>query len=458
MTNNDIAIVPLRSLFYRLNQYMTENTLETSSKEFLHKWYFDLYETMYANGIKIGSNYFLSIFQQFTKNKNTYLYNELQKLSDKEYVECHNYFMDTQVNIRYLDYLLDSDFSFEVIKDEITGLQFDMDPSNKYSVPMKKEERRIHIETIQRLEVLLQKDAQAKDGLSDLHLYLDGSDLDNIAAYIQSYVLSKEQLKICSNDVDLSSIKQMIIGNTRRFKKVFTGKPLKPTIGIQFTKEESFTRDLFINALKKAFIVELYFNCYANEKSRSKLKTRAFSKKEKYADIKDFASDYYALTKGKKASLSYIPLLVFGLDVGLNMNAIYMICNKYYSFNCKSELNRIEFNKNVELFSKKASSRYQLDSYIDNFSKDNFEEMKYALYSSDDSNTNVYKEFHDFLIYYIVSNKMDLVDNNIFLDGKVISIEDNNIDNIMSNFDETEYKTVSAIVLTKEDIERIQKL
>jgi len=28
---------------------------------------------------------------------------------------------------------------------------------------------------------------------------------------------------------------------------------------------------------------------------------------------------------------------------------------------------------------------------------------------------NVFKEFHDFIIYYIVSNKMDLGNNNLFL-------------------------------------------
>ena len=109
--------------------------------------------------------------------------------------------------------------------------------------------------------------------------------------------------------------------------------------------------------------------------------------------------------------------MVFGLDVGFSYNTIYILCNQYYSYDCSSELNRIEFEKNIELFSRKVSSRQHLDSYIDGFGKEDFEETQYIPIESNENmnGNNVFKEFHDFIIYYIVSNKMDLGNNNLFL-------------------------------------------
>jgi len=86
--------------------------------------------------------------------------------------------------------------------------------------------------------------------------------------------------------------------------------------------------------------------------------------------------------------------------------------------------------------------------------------IKYTLEaSSKDVKVNdVFKEFHDFIIYYIISNKMDLAINNVFLDDKAIQINDDSINEIVLYFQVQELETAIDIVLTEEEAERIKKL
>lgn len=434
-SENNASQEHIRSLFYKVGSYRNASTEATTSKNFLHTWYFDLYETMYANGIKIGSNYFLSIFLQYVKNEYTILHQELQKFSTYEYLESLNFFMDTQVSIRYLDYLLDHNFSTLAIREEIDGLKHDMDPNNKFSISREKEERTIHLETIKILESFLDDDDGEKKQYLPINLYITDLDLEEIKNDIQLLTLDDEQKELCLGEADIKRVKEKIVKNIDRFNEAFQIKQSQRSSSILLTKDKSFISKLFIEAIKKGFTVEFYFTCFANEGSRSKLKTRAFSDKPKHARIKEFARVYYELTKGKKSSLSYIPLMIFGLEAGLNLNTIYKLTNQFYSKDSKNELNRNEFNNNLQLFSKVASARQRLDTHIDALNENGFEENQYILTSSDEVYLDsIYSEFHSFIVFYIISNKMDIDDNNIFLDDKVISIDGHRLEEIMNTF------------------------
>lgn len=438
---NDVLLEQIRPLFYKVgNYYRNTSTEKITSKYFLHRWYFDLYETMYANGIIIGSNYFLSIFLQYVKNENTFLYKELQKISKHEYVESMNCFINTQVSVRYLDYLLDHNFNRSAIRDEIDGLKHDMDSNNKFSIPFEKEERTIHLETIKLLESFLDDDDRDKKLYLPMNMYINALDLQEVKEHIQLLILDDEQKALCSGETDIKRAKEKIIENINCFNDAFQIEQSQKNSSILMSKENTFTSELFLDAIKKGFTVEFFFTCFANESSRSKLKTRAFSDKPKYAKIKEFARAYYELTKGKKSSLSYIPLMIFGLETGLNSNSIYKLTNQFYSFDSKSELNRNEFNKNLQLFSKETSKRKQLDACIDTLGKKSFEENEYVFTSYDESDLNsiISMEFYFFIDFYIASN--DIEGYNTFFDNN-----------------EKLYK-VHDIVITEEVKNKIEKL
>lgn len=417
-TKDDVLLEQVRPLFYKVgNYYRNTSTEKMTSKNFLHTLYFDLYETMYINGIKIWSNYFLSIFLQYIKNESTILYQQLQDISEHERIESLNFFIDMQVTIRYLDYLLDHNFNTSTIRDEIDGLKHDMDSNNKFSIPFEKEERTIHLETIKLLESFLDDDDKEKKLYFPINMYINALDLQETKEYIQSLVLDDEQKELCSSEADIKRVKEKVVKNIDRFSEVFQIDQSKKSNSILMTKEKSFTGELFIDAIKKGFTIEFFFTCFANESSRSKLKTRAFSDKPKYVKIKEFARVYYELTKGKKSSLSYIPLMIFGLETGLNSNSIYKLTNQFYSFDSKSELNRNEFYKNLQLFSQEISNREQLDACINTFGKKSFEENEYVFtaYEESDLNSIIYAEFYSFIDFYIVSNAIESY--NIFIDN-----------------------------------------
>lgn len=458
-SENDALQEHIRSQFYKVGSYRKTSTKKITSKSFLHSWYFDLYDTMYANGIKIGSIYFLSIFLQYVKNELTLLNQELQKLSTHEYHESLNFLIDTQVSVRYLDYLLDHNYDTLVIREEIDGLKHDMDLNNKYSIPFEKEERTIHFETIKLLESYLDDDDREKKQYLAMNTYINELDLQEVKDHILSLTLDDEQKDLCLGAADIKRVKNKIVENIDRFNKAFQIDQSYKSSSILLTKEKSFTSELFIEAIKKGFTVEFFFACFANENSRSKLKTRALSDKPKYARIKEFAHVYYELTKGKKSTLSYISLMIFGLEAGLNTNTIYKLTNQFYSYDSKNELNRNEFYQNLQLFSSKATSRHQLDTYIDDLSESGFKENPYVL-SSDDEDylDSIYKEFHSFIVFYMVSNNMDLDDNNLFIDDKVIDIDEYRIGIIMNQFKKEELHKVYDVVLTEEEIDRIKKL
>lgn len=464
----DIDLKHIRLLFNRVGIYKDAANKEISTNGFLHKWYFDLYDTMYANGIKIGINYFLSIFLKFVKNENTILHEQINNLSKNEYYESYNFFIETQVNLRFLDYFLNNDFNEENMKEELELLKTDLDRNNKNSISIEKEERDIHTEVIDLLTQLFKESKTTTSREFPFRYYLKIFYFEDLLHYFKSFPIDEDRLKICASKDDINIVKQTVKNSIIRFQDVFMEDFTNTSSFSMSFKDQSFTTKLFEEALKYAFTVELYYKCYANEKSRSKLKTRANSDKEKYKDIKDFAKTYYELTKGKKSTLSYIPPMVFGLEIGLNIDSIFVLCNKYYSYNSNSELNRKEFDKNIDLFLKTMTNRQNLDQYINEFKKETFVEPKYNLISNDSAtiNNDIYIQFYYFIVYYMISNGMDIDNNNLFTEQTTINIDNTSIEDLMTFFGkrdlniietDSEFSDTVELNLTQEQIKLIDE-